>query len=57
MKTVIAISATAILVTATANAAEFKSGFAVGDRLRSYRCVKTAGVEDGVKVGKTLCYT
>jgi hypothetical protein len=57
MKTVIAISATALLVTATANAAEFKSGFAVGDRLRSYRCVKTAGVEDGIKVGKKLCYT
>jgi hypothetical protein len=50
----------ALLVTffvCAAGAAELESGTPVGEKITSYRCVKVGGVDDGVKVGKELCYT
>ena len=38
-------------------AAEFTSGVQVGERIGAYKSTKCAGVDDGVEVGKTLCYT
>ena len=32
-------------------------GLAVGDPIGSYSCVKSGGADDGVEVGKSLCYT
>ena len=33
------------------------SGLAVGDSIGSYSCTKSGGADDGVEVGKSLCYT
>lgn len=32
-------------------------GVAVGDSIGSYACVKSGGIDDGVEVGRSLCYT
>ena len=36
---------------------ELTSGVEVGDRIGSYKSTKCGGVDDGVEVGKSLCYT
>ena len=41
----------------TASAAELESGVPVGEKITSYKGVKCGGVDDGVAVGKSLCYT
>jgi hypothetical protein len=33
------------------------SGFPVGGRMPMYRGTKVAGGDDGIKLGKSLCYT
>jgi hypothetical protein len=33
------------------------AGVAVGDPIGSYACVKSGGIDDGVEVGRSLCYT
>jgi hypothetical protein len=40
-----------------ANAEEFSSGIPVGGRIGAYTSTKCGGIEDGVDVGKSLCYT
>ena len=59
MRTRTALGAAILMVAgaAVAGAAELTSGVQVGDRIGAYNCTKVAGAEDGVKVGKTLCYT
>ena len=57
MKMITTFSAATILFVSTATAADIESGVAVGGKIGSYKCVKTAGVADGVKNGKSLCYT
>ena len=39
------------------SAEEFTSGVDVDGKIGAYRTVKVAGCEDGVKEGKSLCYT
>lgn len=41
----------------TASAAEADERLDVGDYIPSYASMKCGGVEDGVEVGKTTCYT
>ncbi len=38
-------------------AAELKSGLAVGGKIPKYMGTKLGGGEDGVELGKSLCYT
>ena len=38
-------------------ATELKSGIPVGGRMPRYMAVKCGGGNDGVKLGKSLCYT
>ena len=33
------------------------SGIPVGDPIGAYSCTKSGGVEDGVELGTSLCYT
>ena len=42
---------------AAAGANELESGLQVGDRIGAFQSVKCGGAEDGVEVGKQLCYT
>ena len=35
----------------------FTSGIPVGDPIGSYSCTKSGGTDDGIDVGKSLCYT
>ena len=39
------------------SAEELQSGVEVDGKIGAYRTVKVAGCEDGVKEGKSLCYT
>ena len=41
---------------ALSGAAELESGLAVGDSVSAFQVVKQGGVDDGVEVGKKLCY-
>ena len=36
---------------------ELTSGVEVGERIGSYKSTKCAGVDDGVEIGKSMCYT
>lgn len=38
-------------------AAELQSGIAVGESVGAYSTTKCGGIDDGVEVGKALCYT
>lgn len=52
--------AAALLVCAAASclrAEGFTSGIPVGDPIGSYSCTKSGGADDGVDLGKSLCYT
>ena len=56
----IALAGGIALMVATASmlpAAEFESGIGVDGKVGVYRTTKVAGCEDGVDVGKSLCYT
>ena len=49
--------ATALLLgAAVAGAEELKSGLQVGQPVPAFQVVNCGGSEDGVKVGKQLCY-
>ena len=50
----------AVLVLAAASAVragELKSGIPVGGRMPKYKATKCGGGDDGVELGKSLCYT
>ncbi len=59
MKALSAVSASlALLVTvASISAAELESGIQVGGQIGAYSGTKCAGIDDGVEVGQSLCYT
>ncbi len=58
MKALFASSATLTLLAITVvNAGDIESGIEAGGRIGPYATTKCAGIEDGVKVGQTLCYT
>ena len=56
-RTIAAATVLAIGLISTASAEELTSGVEVGGKITSYKCTKTAGIDDGVAVGKSLCYT
>jgi hypothetical protein len=39
------------------SAADLSSGIPVGDRVGTYSSTKCAGIDDGIAVGKSLCFT
>ena len=47
----------AALVVPAAFAADVESGIEVGGVIEPYTTVKCGGIEDGVPVGDSLCYT
>jgi len=58
MKTLMSVSAAlamALVATSCADA-EPGLGLSVGDGVGAFQVVKAGGAEDGVEVGKTLCY-
>ena len=60
MKTVMTIGAGALLVilagAAPAGEEPGHVGLKVGDGTGAFKVVKAGGIDDGVEVGKTLCY-
>lgn len=46
-----------VLAASTLDAADLKSGLQVGDGIVTYTGEKCGGIQDGVAVGKNLCYT
>ena len=57
---VTAVAGAAMLVFAgahAARAAEITSGIAVDGKVGAYSSTKCGGADDGVEVGKSLCYT
>ena len=46
-----------LLLCATIEAEEIKSGLKVGEFVTTYSCTKLAGIDDGVAVNQSLCYT
>ncbi|MCH5374062.1 MAG: hypothetical protein JJ992_08800 [Planctomycetes bacterium] len=61
MRKLCSVSAAALMLLcaacAPAPAADVSSGIEVGKSVGTYSCTKCGGVEDGVEVGKSLCYT
>jgi hypothetical protein len=54
------IACTALLIfagTAAARAAELTSGIEVDGSVPAYTSTKCGGADDGVELGKALCYT
>ena len=49
----------ALMMAATSwlSAEELQSGIEVDGKIGAYRTVKVCGADDGVKEGKSLCYT
>lgn len=48
--------AAALLAGTSVFAEELQSGLAVGKSVPAFQVVKCGGIEDGVAVGKQLCY-
>ena len=46
-----------VLAASAVNAAELKSGLQVGDSIVTYTGEKCGGIQDGIAVGRNLCYT
>ncbi len=47
-----------VLASASAvRAGELKSGIPVGGKMQKYKATKRGGGNDGVELGKSLCYT
>lgn len=59
MRVLAAFGAAALVVAGgvALHAADIESGVEVGGKISAYRTTKCGGVEDGVKRGKSLCYT
>lgn len=54
----IVVSAALVLATAgTSYAAQLKSGIPVDGKVPKYKATKLGGGDDGVELGKPLCYT
>ena len=46
-----------VLAASAVNAAELKSGLKVGETIVTYTGEKCGGIQDGIAVGRNLCYT
>ena len=44
------------LMQAGLSSAQIESGLAIGDKVSAFQVVKQGGIDDGVEVGKKLCY-
>ena len=54
----LAVAAALVGAAATAiSAAELSSGIPVGEKVGTYSSTKCAGIDDGIAVGKSLCFT
>ena len=51
------VAATMLLGAGIAIGADVESGVPVGEKIGTYSATKCAGVDDGVDVGESLCYT
>lgn len=51
------LAALALAVAASCHAATVESGVEVGGRIGTYKATKCGGVDGGIKVGKSLCFT
>ena len=58
MKAVLAFGAVAALAihTTTVSAGDLESGLKIGSSVAAFQVVKQGGIDDGVEVGKKLCY-
>ena len=58
MRTLFGLGAAAIFMAQTiaSGAAELESGLKAGDPVGAFQVVKQGGIDDGVKIGKQLCY-
>jgi len=57
MQRFLVAAATVAALSTSGFAAEVESGIPEGGRIGVYTTVKCGGAEDGVKVGRSLCYT
>ena len=57
MRVCVALGAAMFLIASAACAADVTSGIAAGGSVPAYGATKCGGVDDGVAVGKSLCYT
>jgi hypothetical protein len=44
-------------VATVVSAGELTSGIAVGEKVSTYSSTKCGGIDDGIDVGKSLCFT
>ncbi len=52
----LSVAVAAIALSTAVCAEDLKCGLDVGGSVGAYKVVKAAGLDDGVKVGKSLCY-
>ncbi len=59
MRVTAAVGAAMLMVAggSCARAADLTSGVPVDGKISAYSCTKCGGADDGVEVGKSLCYT
>ena len=59
MRTANGFGAAALVFAAVAcsHATDLSSGIEVGKKVGAYKATKCAGADDGVEVGKSLCFT
>ena len=53
----LSVAAFVVVTIACSRAEEVRSGIGVGGRVGTYKATKCGGADDGVPVGKSLCYT
>jgi hypothetical protein len=52
----LSVAVAAFALTTAACAEDVKCGLGVGDSVGAYKVVKAGGLDDGIEVGKSLCY-
>ena len=57
MRTVSLFSAATLVLAMSSYSLAADSGIEVGGRISKYKATKCGGVDDGVTVGKSLCFT
>ena len=57
MRTASLFSAAALVLAMSSYSLAVDSGIEVGGKIGKYRATKCGGVDDGVTVGKSLCFT
>ena len=57
MRTVSLFSVAALVLAMSSYSLAVDSGIEVGGKIGKYRATKCGGVDDGVTVGKSLCFT